>query len=647
MEVNTEFKKLFSPIKIRGLELKNRIIMTAMGTHMAGNDKEVTEKLINYHVARAKGGVAMNTTEVCSVETESSPKRFLSISEDKYIHDFKKLTNAVHENGGKMCIQLWQGGLAVGSDTEAEIILPSDMTISAEYTIKGATIRRIERAIKAYGEAARRAVEAGFDAIEFHCAHNYMPHSFLSAGINHRTDEYGGSFKNRARFPLACIKAIRANIPKDIPLFMRIGCHDDELPDGLKIEDIIEFCKMVKKDVDVLNISRGNILTNAIMYETPPIDLENGFNVEKAARIRKETGMLTMPAGRINTPKFAEEILDLDKADLIAMSRAQIGDPEFCNKVKEGKLSSIKYCIGCDQGCYDYFVDPTKEHITCLRNPAVGYEEEYALTKTDRQKKVLIAGGGIAGLEAADILVKRGHIPIICEVSDALGGQFMLAGIGPRKSDIIMATKMAVQNVIDIGVNVRLNTFVTAEVIDDIKPDAVIVAIGAEPFIPPIPGVNEPYVTNSHDILRKIKKVEGNVVVVGGGLVGLEVAELLVEEGCGVTVIEMRDEVGADLGGMRKIAVAQALAKSGIKIHEKTKCLEIKDNKVITEQNGEIVSIDCDGVVIAVGTKSRSTEDIAKACEDRNIPYYIVGDAKRARRALDAIHEAFEVSRNL
>ena len=598
------FDKLFSPIKIRGLELKNRVVMSGMGTHMTGMDSsEVNQKLIDYHVARAKGGVAMNTTEVCSVDAPSSPKGFMSISEDKYIPGLKKLCDAVHEAGGTMCVQLWQGSLAVGMDPSAEMLVVSDMPVSPEYTLPGISIPRLKSVVEAYGKAAARAVQAGFDAVEFHCAHNYLPHSFLSGGINHRTDEYGGSFENRVKFPLECIEAIRKNIPDDMPLFMRIDCHDDYLENGLTTDDIIAFCRLAKeKGVDVLNISRGNILTAAVMFETPPVDLPNGFNVEDAARIRRETGMLTMPAGRINTPGFAEEILEEDKADLVVMARAQLADPEFCNKAKEGRLSAIKYCIGCDQGCYDYFVDLTKEHITCLRNPAVGHEKEYALTKTEHPQKVLIAGGGIAALEAADVLYKRGHIPVIYEKEDHLGGQMLLAGVAPRKADTAMAARMAAEAA---------------------------------------------YVTDAHTVLRDRMHFAGKVVVVGGGLVGLEVAEYVKSPENEVTVLEMRDQIGADLGEMRKIAVMQAVAEAGIKSMVNTTCLEIADHKVKVEENQEEKTIPADFVILAVGAKSNPVQELKEACEKRNIPCHVVGDAVKARRALNAIHEAFHVARTI
>ena len=643
------FEKLFSSIKIRGLELKNKIVMSGMGTHMTGKDSsEVNQKLIDYHVARAKGGVGMNTTEVCSVDAASSPKGFMAISEDKYIPGLKRLCDAVHEAGGKMCVQLWQGSLAVGMDPSAEILVASDTPVSPEYTIPAISTDRIHQVVEAYGKAARRAAEAGFDAVEFHCAHNYLPHSFLSGGINHRTDEYGGSFENRAKFPLECIESIRKNIPDDMPVFMRIDCHDDFLPGGLTVEDIISFCKMAKeKGVDVLNISRGNILTAAVMFETPPIDLPNGFNVADASRIRKETGMLTMPAGRINTPEFAEQILDEDKADLVVMARAQLADPEFCNKAKAGRLSSIKYCVGCDQGCYDYFVDPSKDHISCMRNPAVGHEAEYELKKADKPKKVLIAGGGIAALEAADILTKRGHIPVVYEQSDHLGGQMLLAGVAPRKYDMARAVEMAAANAKDTGVEIHLNTKVNKDIIDKASPDAVIIAIGAEPVIPPFEGADEEYVKDSHEVLEKRIKADGSIVVIGGGLVGLEVAEFIKSDSNDVTVIEMMDSVGKDLGDMRKIAVNMSIEKAGIKTMVNTKCMRIAGHKVYAESEGKAVELEADLVVIAVGSRSRNADEIINACEAGNIPYYTVGDAVKARRALNAIHEAFDIARRL
>lgn len=293
------YEKLFTPIRIKGLELKNRVILPAMGTKFAGKASYVTQQLIDYHVARVKGGCGLNIVEVCSVHTPSAPRGFLSISEDEYVPGLRSLTDAIHAEGGKAGLQLWQGSLAVGMDQTAQILVASDMPVGNGITLPGITKEQIAEIAECYGKAAKRAVAAGFDCIEFHCAHNYLPHSFLSGGINHRTDEYGGSFENRSRFPLECIRSIKENIPEDMPLFMRIDAHDDYLEGGLTIEEVIEFCKLAKvAGVDVLDISRGNILSAGLKYEVPPIDIPKAFNIENAAKIRKATGMLTVGVGR-------------------------------------------------------------------------------------------------------------------------------------------------------------------------------------------------------------------------------------------------------------------------------------------------------------------------------------------------------------
>ncbi len=644
------FKKLFSPIKIRDLELKNRVVMSAMGTHESAESedgKSVTDKLIAYHAARARGGCGLNTVEVTSVDVASAPTGFLSIAEDRYIPGLRRLNDAVHEAGGKTCVQLWQGGLAVASDRTAQILLPNDMPMSAEYTVPGITEERLYSVIDAFGAAAGRAVEAGFDCLEFHCAHNYLPHSMLSGGINHRTDDWGGSFENRKKFPLACIRAIRENMPEGMPLLMRIDCHDDMLEGGLTVEDVIAFCRDAKEaGVDVLNISRGNILTAATVYEVAPVDIPKGFNVEDAARIRRETGMLTMPCGRINTPEYAEQILEEDKADLIVMARAQLADPDFCNKAREGRLNEIKYCIGCDQGCYDYFCaalyDPQVKHITCMRNPALLEEEAWALKAGSASKKVMIIGGGIAGIEAALDLKKTGNEPVIYEKSGNLGGQFVLAGVAPGKSDFRYAVDKAVANVAEQGIEVHLNTEATPEMIEEMRPNAVIISAGSVPVVPDIPGGDSEFVIESHDLLGG-REIQGkSAVVIGGGLVGFECAEYLASKGITVDILEMKHEVLTDLGQLRKITAQFALARLPITVHTDTTCKAIEAGNVIAQKEEEEVSFHADMVVMAVGTKSAETEAFQEVCRKLEIPVYLIGDAKKAPgMALNAIHDAY------
>lgn len=640
------FNTLFSPIKIRGLELKNRIMFPAMGTKMPTEDRFVSQQLIDYHVARAEGGCGLNFSEVCSVYEKAAPKKYLSIGDDRYIPGLKQLTDAIHAAGGKAGIQLWLGGFAVASDPEQMIIIPSPVPVGNGVTIPGADVAILKEAANAFGEGARRAVEAGFDTIEFHAGHNYTPHSFLSPFFNRREDEYGGSLENRARFLLECISAIRSHIPDEMPLFMRLDAHDDYLEGGLTIEEVIEFCKMAgRAGVDVLDVSRGNFSTAAIKYEVPPIDLPRGFNVENAARIRRETGMLTVAVGRINDPAQADSIIADDKADMVVMGRAQLADPEFCNKAREGRVEDIVYCVGCNQGCYDGFVSPEVPFITCLRNPALGREAEYKLVPTDKPKKVVIAGGGIAGLEAAMILKQRGHLPIVCEASDSLGGQFALAGEAPRKEEMKAAALSRGEQVIRAGVEVRLNTAVTPALLDELQPDEVIAAVGSAPMTLRVPGSDLPHVLSSHDVLAGTAQVAGKVVVVGGGLVGLEVAEYVHGSAASITVVEMLDKVAKDLGELRAICVMESLHEAGVELVTSAKCLEIKEHAIVVEKDGATAEIPCDTVVAAIGARSREFTELQAYCSEHGIPCRAIGDAVRARRALNAVAEANELAR--
>lgn len=644
------FNDLFSPIKIRGMEIRNRIEFPAMGTKMVKDEKVVTDQLINYHAARSLGGNGLNFTEVCSVYDKAAPKNFLALSDDKYIPGMKKLADAIHEGGAKAGVQLWLGGSAVlFGDQTSMVVVPSDFKVEGtDYVIKAASKEIINECIKAFGDAARRAVEAGYDTVEFHAGHNYTPHSFLSKAFNKRMDEYGGSLENRARFLLECIKSIRENIPEDMPLFMRIDAHDDCVEDGLTIEEVIQFCKWAKEaGVDVLDVSRGNFSSAAIKYEVPPVDVPRGFNVENAARIKKETGMITVAVGRINDPEQADEIIRSGKADMVVIGRAQLADPEFCNKAKNGNVDDIVRCVGCNQGCYDGFSNPDAPFITCMRNPALGREAEFVIKKTDNPKNVLIVGGGVAGLEAAIELKDRGHNPILCEASDSLGGQFVLAGAAPRKEEMKEAAIAMGEMAKRKGVEIKLSTPVNAEVIKDINPDEVIIAAGAEPIKLNVSGANLPHVTNSHDILAGKARVNGDIVVIGGGLVGLEVAEYLSGNVNKITVVEMLNEVAKDLGQLRKICVMESLYHEGIKTITEAKCVEIKEKSIVIDRNGVVEEVPCDSVIVAIGARSRNFESISDYCKENNILYHVIGDAVRARRALNCIEEASEVARRI
>lgn len=644
-----KYEHLFSPIKIRSLELKNRVMIPGMVTKMADN-RFVTQQLIDYHTARAKGGVGINFIEATSVHQPSAPKSFLSIGEDEYIAGLKKLTDSIHAAGGKAGIQLWQGGLvATILDPSAEAVIPSEVNMAVTVVAGGddggvkfpaASKDKIHEVVQSFGKAARRAVEAGFDCVEVHVAHGYSCHVFLSPAFNHRTDEYGGSFENRARFALECIEEVRKNIPEEMPLFIRVVAQDDNLEDGLTVDDIIRFCKMAKeKGVDAVNVSRGNSFTAGYM-EGPSVDFPRGFNVANAAKIKKETGMTTIAVGRINDPQQAEDIIAGGQADIVVMGRAHIADPEFCNKAKSGNEDAIVRCVGCNQGCNDIVASVEPGHITCLMNPAVGREKEFEYTVTNHPKKVLIVGGGIAGIEAAIMLKERGHQPIIIEKTGSLGGQFHTAGQAPRKEEFKDAIEDRAAYAAKIGVEIRTSTLCTPELIEQEHPDHVIIAAGANPIRLSIPGADRNNVYQANDILNGKVSATGTTAVIGGGLVGVEAAEYLASRGHQVAIIEMLGEIAHDMGAMRKVVVMENLKKEPVTMYTSTKCREISDGKIIAEKDGNTIEIPCDSVVFAVGSRPVDTSDLQSCCKKNHIPYDVVGDAKEVRRAMEAVADA-------
>lgn len=414
------------------------------------------------------------------------------------------------------------------------------------------------------------------------------------------------------------------------------------------IEDMRAFSRMAEEaGINAIDVSVGMPEGRALKYEVPPIDLPVGFNVHNATKIKEVVNIPVVAVGRINDPIIAEKILDEGKADFIAIGRGQLGDPEFCKKAMKGNFDKIVKCIACDQGCIDKFM-LSNESISCLRNPACGKEKEFELIPTEEKKKVLVIGGGPAGLEAATTLKRRGHDVILCEKSSSLGGQFYLAGAAPRKQEMSEAAIQMGEIAKDAGVDIRLQTKVTTEVIAKIKPDEVVLAVGSNPFIPNISGVNKEHVMTAHEVLSGIKTTKDKVGVIGGGLVGLEVAELLAEQGKEVTVIEMLDEVGKDLGILRKICVMENIYRDGIKMITSTRCLEIKDNSILIEKDekqDELKNIN--SVVIAVGAKAKPVDDLKYYLDTNNIVYHVIGDAKKARRAIDAIWEGAKVGREI
>lgn len=624
------FDSLFSPIKVRDLTFKNRVIMPGMNTLMVRDT--MSEQTIAYYVERAKGGCGAIILEATAVHETTHSKDFMPLYKEEHIENLKKLTDAVHEAGGLIGVQLLHAGL-VATGKVKNVMSTQAMTIDD-----------IKMVVEAYKKSAKYSVDAGFDFIEFHAAHTYLPHEFLSAGLNRRTDEYNGDLKARAKFPLECITAIRSEMPEGMPLFMRVNGFDDFLPKGLTKEETIEFINMAETaGVDMVDLSRGNVLTFALAYEVPPINIEQGWNIDDFAEIGSKVNVMSSISGRIIKPEMADEIVASGKADFVVVGRGQIADPHWCNKARDGRSDEIIACIGCMQACYDIVDSGARDSISCLRNPKTS--KEFApLEKVDEPKTVYIAGGGMAGMYTAMLLEERGHKPVIFEKSASLGGQFYLAGLSPSKAEIAEAVKWQAEKTMKLGIDVRLNSCLDAKIIEEDRPDAVVIAVGSAPFLPPIKGADLTNVHFANDVLANDMKFEGEVAVIGGGSVGVEVAEFVAHYGAKCALIEMTKSIGTGYGRARKMFAKKLLKDYGINVLNLTACKEIKSDGIICVKDGEEFTLPCQNVILATGSKPLDSSEIMEICESFGIQCEILGDAKEVRDAFAATSEAYEIA---
>lgn len=637
------YEKLLSPGKIGTLELKNRSIFPPMGTHFVDNGF-VTDQTIAYHVRRAEGGCAMNIVEIASVHYTSSGKLILGIYDDKFIPGLTKLASAIKEAGGKACLQLWHGGRQhSGKEFGGQCWGPSAVACPMIGEVPHVmTIDEIREIIAAYGDAALRAKEAGFDAVELHGAHGYLIDCFLNAYSNTREDEYGGSLESRARFGQEVIRDVRAKVGPDYPVIIRMSAQEN-YPGGITLEDGITAAKMYEAaSVDAIDISQG--CYGAMPYTVPPYYLPPLVNVYNASQIKKNVTVPVIVAGKIYTPDLAEDILENGQADFVSLGRIQLADPDFVKKAAEDRPQDIVHCIACDSGCVERMF--AGKVTSCVFNPLTGYERERIVRPAEKKKKVLVIGGGPAGLEAARVASERGHAVTLFEQSADLGGQFIIAGCSPHKSEMTDAARHMGYRAIRAGVDVRLYTKATPERIKKLNPDEIIVAAGSEPVIPPIPGIDGSNVYEARRLIGgKVRIRSQKVVVIGGGLVGLEAMEFLTEQGKEVTVVEMMDAVGKDLEMYIVPHMMQFIENNEIRVMLNTKCVGIAADGVQVENNGTKQTIEAGAVVIAVGAKSdvNKVADMARGLGT----VHVIGDACKVGNVIDAIWSGFEVGNSI
>ncbi|TCO67480.1 FAD-dependent oxidoreductase [Caldanaerobacter subterraneus] len=643
-----KFEKLLEPIQIGSMKLRNRIIMPPMVTNYAAEDGAVTERFKAYHQTRAKGGVGLIIVEATYIHPGGKGfQNQLGIYKDELISGLKELTEAVHKYGAKIAVQLYHAGRQTTLKvTGMQVVAPSPIPCPVKQEKpKELSVDEIKELIEAFGQAARRAKEAGFDAVEIHGAHGYLINQFLSPYSNKRTDEYGGSFENRMRFPLEVVRRVREEVGPDFPIIYRMSA-EEYVPGGLTIEDTKIFAqKLVEEGIDALHISGGVYESSAMIIQ--PAAIPQGCFVENAAAIKKaiNSKVPVIVVGRIKDPIMAEQIIREGKADLVSMGRALLADPELPRKVSEGKIEEIRKCIGCNQGCIDRLFQDID--IGCIANALTGHETEFdmeSLAKT--RKKVFIIGGGPGGLEAARVAALRGHEVILYEKQPELGGQMRIAAVPPHKGEINDLADYLINQVEKSGITIVKGKEADLNTIHEIKPDVVILATGSEPIIPEIPGINQKNVVTAHDVLKGTVTVGKKVAVIGGGLVGCETAEFLADQSKEVTVIEMLDDIAIDVGSLVRALLLNRMAEKKIKVLTKSKVKEISGDKVTIETvNGNQELSGIDTIVIAVGSKPKN--DLLKLIEKEGIPVYAIGDCVKARKFMDAIHEGFRYAYSL
>ena len=633
-------KKIFEPINIGNLRLSNRIVMAPMATHFATIDGYVTDRLIDYYVERAINEVGLIISESCYVHPEGrGGSNRLSIYTDAMVSGLRKLTSAIHTHGSKVAIQLHHGGRQISPDAISEYPVSASSIPCIGWGVRAMprtlTVSEIKVLVEAFGKAAKRAKDAGFDAIQILAAHGYLLWSFLSPFGNHRSDEYGGKLINRIRFLLEIIECIRENVGK-IPIMVRLN-GSDYLNGGITLKDSTAMAKKLEEaGIDAINVTAGTRESHE--YQVPPRALPDGCNAHLAAAIKEAVNIPVSIAGKIRSPEVAENILQKGSADLIELGRALLCDPEWLRKAKENRYDDILPCISCIRCDERLF---SNLDVACTINAAAGHEKECKIRLAQKPKKVLIAGAGPAGLETARVAALRGHKVILYEKDVVIGGNLKLATFGQYNTEFQELLSYFERQIRKIGVKLRLGEKLNAEKVAEIKPDVVVVATGSSPLTPKISGVEYENVVTAHDVLAGRAEVGKKVVIWGSGLVAFDVADFLSEKNRHVTVVT-RGIVRMGQENSNNKLLLKRVCEKGVRIMINTQVKRIGPNSLTVQRGGKEEIIAMDNFVLSLGTCSN--RKLLMDLRGKNSNLHSIGDCVKPREAFEAIHEGYRVA---
>lgn len=644
-----KLEHLLQPITVRSLQIPNRVVMPPMGSNLGNTDGTVSEANLAYFKRRVQSGAGFIITEITSVHPDGTASpRTLCVYDDRFIPGLAKMANIVHQQGAKIAMQLHH----VGREgyyllKEGKALAPSAVA-SYIYRVKPKemTVEEIRETINAFGQGARRAREAGFDAVELHAAHGYLLMQFLSQHCNQRTDEYGGNFAGRARFVVECLQEVRKQVGEDFPISIRISA-EEIIKDGYTVEDMqLIVPALVEAGADIIHASFGTHGSPGGITSAP-VEYEPGFKVELARRIKEVVKVPVSTVGRFTDPFMADQIISRGDADMIAFGRQHLADPDFLINAREGRAQETFECLACNQGCIERLLFE-QGSIRCAINPETGQELEYPIKAAGKSKKVWIIGGGPGGLTAAGEAARLGHEATLFEAEKEVGGQVLLAAKVPYKEVYGRWIEVLTGRAIKYGAKIITSQEVDEDMIREGQPDAIILASGAGPIKPDIRGINLPHVCLAEEVLKGTVTPGESVVILGSGLVGMETADYLREKGIkDISIVETEARSPVSTLTSHGYMLHKRLRTAGVKFLFNSKVIEIREESLLLQREPdkqkELKPVQ--QVIIAIGSTGRNhLEDFLK---QENIPYHLVGDVHKPRRIIEAVEEGAQAAWHL
>ena len=651
--MKNDYPHIFSPLTVKNMTIKNRIVMMPMGTNYGEQNGEMSFLHINYYEQRAKGGTGLIIVENASIDSPqgSNGTTQLRIDHDNYLPRLFKFCENIHRYGTKIAIQINHAGAsAISSRINMQPVSASDVPSKEGGEIPRPLSREeILHIVKKYGEAAKRAQTAGFDAVEIHAGHSYLISQFLSPITNKRTDEFGGSVENRTRFCRMVIDEVRKQVGPFFPIMLRLSA-DELMEGGNTLDDTLEYLDYLQEEVDIFDVSCG--LNGSIQYQIDANYLPDGWRSYMAKAVKEKFNKPCISMGNIRDPKVAERILADGDADLIGMGRCLIADPAWVNKVATGHECDLRKCISCNVGCAGNRIGVNRP-IRCTVNPSVLEGDVYKKLHVNKNCNVFVIGGGPSRLEAACTAAEVGCNTFLLEKGSELGGLASLISKIPAKNRLADFPHYLMHRAEQLeNLYIFTNTEGTPENIRKFHPNIIVSSTGSAPLLPPIAGLkdridNEDY--NIYSILGMInhindfpKDLEGKkVVVVGGGAVGLDVVEFFADRNADISIVEMMDQIGRDLDPVSKNDTKAMMKKHNVHQLTKTALLEVKDSSFLVKGDGEPYELPFEYGFVCLGMRAQGQlyQSLAEEFSSEDVEIMNIGDSQRARRIIDGTQE--------